>query len=397
MKRIFALIVTLALLALPSSVLALEGGVCGLTRAPLPTTPAIHLKDKYYNTTIQSISLSVENNSQRAFDARAGFKLDCLKDGKWVPAEKSESAAGGIWNVMPLEAGARFTTDLQMDGFRQPFPPGTYRITKTFLPCDQTGETVDLSEYFQIMDPRLEMSLQGVVKLYPNSNELTAFSPGDSYINGYPHPFEEVMQELRRFQLTGKPDEKALMKANETVTLLYRENRSTPITFYYNAFAVYAHISENWYIAPEPQLLNRLENIFDAFDGSFSTGEELVSKLQEQKVLKPFSFEKHTFSTPFPYPGWRAALSRDGEQISIFQFPDASAANQQLQHVSAAEESSMNYSVTLPNQNGGYTNTKIYHWVYPPHYYQSGPFVILYNGNDEDVLFALNSVGRSYK
>lgn len=387
MKRIIVCIVTIVLLALPDSVFALEGGVCGVGRTPLPTTPAIHLTDKYYNTTIDSISLHVENYSRRAFDARAGFKLDYLKEGKWVPAEKSETSASGVWNTMPLKEGSSFSTGLRMDGFRQPFPPGTYRVTKTFLPCDQTSQSVELSEYFQVVDPHCEMSLQGVTGLYLNDRKLSAVSPGDLY-SGV-SPFEEAVQELRHFQLIIKPDESALKSSGETLTLLNRDNASTLAAFYYDSFATYARVGENWYIAPENELLDRLHIALDRLNSSYLTGESVIEQLGRHKVLSSFSFEKHTFSTPFPYPGWRASLSRDGEQISIFQFPSASAANQQLQHVSTAQDAAQNYSVTLPNQNGGYTNTKIYHWVYPPHYFQAGQFVILYNGNDEDVLFAL--------
>lgn len=380
MKKILALLLAAAAFLLPAAVRAQEAGQLSMK-----------LDKKYYDATIGELELKVDNATAHSYEGRAGFRLERLTAGVWYPAEKIPDAPGEVWNTIPLPAGTSYATGLQMGGFQQPFAPGTYRITKSFLPSGQTGDPVELREYFQVMDPTLNLRTSGaeslLVRMPGEEQEFLL----DDY-SGEASPFYKIMQELRRFQAVDPPDEKTLSQANASVTLKTRNDDRWEITLYQGPFATYAKTAESWYIAPDLEMIPRLRIHTASYGGdSRAIGEDLINSLVACPSMRNLEFTRHTFSTPFAYPGWRAAVSQEGEQLAIFRFPSAAKAKEQLRHVSTAASAASPdaYSVGLPDKKGGYTDVKTYKWTYPPHYYRFGPLVVLYNGDDETIRDAL--------
>ncbi len=71
-----------------------------------------------------------------------------------------------------------------------------------------------------------------------------------------------------------------------------------------------------------------------------------------------------------------------GEDVQVFQYSNAAAAD--------AEAS-------LVSPNGMGVGTTKLHWIGPPHFYKKGKLLVLYIGDDDKVLKALDAVlGRQF-
>lgn len=71
------------------------------------------------------------------------------------------------------------------------------------------------------------------------------------------------------------------------------------------------------------------------------------------------------------------SLQVDGEDVQVFEYPDAAAADAQAAQVSPT--------------GTGIGTTRI-HWIGPPHFYKKGRLLVLYIGDNDIVLSALETV-----
>lgn len=71
------------------------------------------------------------------------------------------------------------------------------------------------------------------------------------------------------------------------------------------------------------------------------------------------------------------AVTVNGEQVQVFEFADAATVD------AAAEDIS---------PDGSSVGTSMMTWVAPPHFYKAGKLIVLYVGENEAVLTALESV-----
>ena len=71
-----------------------------------------------------------------------------------------------------------------------------------------------------------------------------------------------------------------------------------------------------------------------------------------------------------------------GEDVQVFQYPNAAAAEAQAARVS---------------RDGSAVGTTKIHWIGPPHFYKQGRLLVLYIGDEDKVLKALEAVlGRQF-
>ncbi|MDQ6786804.1 MAG: hypothetical protein M3033_08330 [Acidobacteriota bacterium] len=112
--------------------------------------------------------------------------------------------------------------------------------------------------------------------------------------------------------------------------------------------------------------------------GSAGDYNALVKKLRAggatatpgEKVSQPF----------FSVPG--RTLKVRGEQIQVFEYQAAKTAEGESSKVSA---------------NGSPIGTTMVNWIAPPHFYKSGRLIVLYIGENRDVIKALeNALGRQF-
>lgn len=83
-----------------------------------------------------------------------------------------------------------------------------------------------------------------------------------------------------------------------------------------------------------------------------------------------------TISQPF-FSVEGQAITVNGEQVQVFEFADAAAASAAAQDVSP---------------DGSSVGTSMMTWVAPPHFYKTDKLIVLYIGENEAVLAALESV-----
>lgn len=69
-------------------------------------------------------------------------------------------------------------------------------------------------------------------------------------------------------------------------------------------------------------------------------------------------------------------ISLSGEHVQVFEYPSAAAAEAQA---------------ALVSPNGRTIAAVKPHWLGPPHFFRSGKLIVLYVGNDEQVLRALQA------
>ena len=75
-------------------------------------------------------------------------------------------------------------------------------------------------------------------------------------------------------------------------------------------------------------------------------------------------------------------IKLDGEDVQVFQYPDAAAVEAQAARVS---------------RDGSAVGTTKPHWIGPPHFYKRGRVLVLYVGDEEKVLKALEAaLGRQF-
>lgn len=70
------------------------------------------------------------------------------------------------------------------------------------------------------------------------------------------------------------------------------------------------------------------------------------------------------------------ALTVNGEQVQVFEYAKAAAAEREAR---------------LVDPSGSSVGTSMMSWVGPPHFYKSGRLIVLYVGGDQDVIKALES------
>jgi hypothetical protein len=71
-----------------------------------------------------------------------------------------------------------------------------------------------------------------------------------------------------------------------------------------------------------------------------------------------------------------------GEDVQVFEYSDATAAEAQA---------------ALVSPSGSAVGTTKIHWVGPPHFFKKGRLIVLYVGDDDKVLNALEAVlGRQF-
>lgn len=66
-----------------------------------------------------------------------------------------------------------------------------------------------------------------------------------------------------------------------------------------------------------------------------------------------------------------------GEDVQVFQYADAAATDAQA---------------ALVSRDGSKVGTTNIHWVAPPHFYKNGKIIVLYVGDDRQVLRTLEAV-----
>ncbi len=69
-------------------------------------------------------------------------------------------------------------------------------------------------------------------------------------------------------------------------------------------------------------------------------------------------------------------LEVNGQEIQVFEYPDAASANAEAGQVSA---------------DGGSVGTTKITWIAPPHFFKAGRVIVLYVGSDSSVLNALKA------
>lgn len=83
-----------------------------------------------------------------------------------------------------------------------------------------------------------------------------------------------------------------------------------------------------------------------------------------------------TISQPF-FSVEGQAITVNGEQVQAFEFADAAGADEAAQDISP---------------DGSSVGTSMMTWVAPPHFYKTEKLIVLYVGENEEVLTALESV-----
>ncbi|MDH4179551.1 MAG: hypothetical protein OEV33_03495 [Armatimonadota bacterium] len=71
------------------------------------------------------------------------------------------------------------------------------------------------------------------------------------------------------------------------------------------------------------------------------------------------------------------AITVNGEQVQVFEFADAAAAEA---------------AAALVSEDGSAVGTNMISWIAPPHFYQHGRLVVLYVGDQTAIQSALESV-----
>jgi len=75
-------------------------------------------------------------------------------------------------------------------------------------------------------------------------------------------------------------------------------------------------------------------------------------------------------------------LKLRGEEVQVFEYPDATAAEAQA---------------ALVSPSGSAVGTTRIHWIGPPHFFKKGRLIVLYVGGDGEVLKTLEAVlGRQF-
>jgi hypothetical protein len=107
--------------------------------------------------------------------------------------------------------------------------------------------------------------------------------------------------------------------------------------------------------------------------GPATTYASLIDNLRKQGVTaEPKGKISQAF---FSVEG--SIIAVNGEDVQVFECPDAAAADAEAQHISP---------------DGGSIGTTMVMWVATPHFYKQGRLIVLYVGDNKSVVAALQAV-----